>query len=85
LSEFAERMLRQSSPRAWCGSAQYLGRRKEMNLVEFLLFECVTSKYDGSIEIKFEAGVPVLIRKTEILRPEEEYRADAQDQFDDPF
>ena len=56
-----------------------------MNLVEFLLLEFVTSKYDGSIEIKFEAGVPVLVRKTEILRPEEEYRADAQDQFDDPF
>jgi hypothetical protein len=52
-----------------------------MNLVEFLLFEFVTSKYDGSIEI----SVPVLIRKTETLRPEEEYRADAQDQFDDPF
>ena len=43
-----------------------------LNLLEYLLFEFVSRKYYGTVEIKFEAGIPVLIRKTETIKPKEQ-------------
>jgi hypothetical protein len=40
-----------------------------MNHIESLICELMITKFYGSVEIKFEAGKPVLLRKTETIKP----------------
>ena len=42
-----------------------------MNLLEYLIFEFVTTQYNGIVAIKFEAGIPVLIRRTQTFTRDE--------------
>jgi hypothetical protein len=42
-----------------------------MHSLERVLSELTRDRFYGSVEIKFEAGVPVLIRKTETFKPTE--------------
>jgi hypothetical protein len=46
-----------------------------MQSVERVLSELTRDRFYGSVEIKFEAGKVVLLRKTETIKPtEEDYR-----------
>ena len=42
-----------------------------MQSVERVLNELARDRFYGSVEIKFEAGKPVLLRKTETIKPAE--------------
>jgi hypothetical protein len=44
--------------------------------VERILAELARDRFYGSVEIKFEAGKAVLLRKTETIKPAEENRRD---------
>lgn len=43
-----------------------------MHSVERVLSELARDRFYGSVEIKFEAGKAVLLRKTETIKPAEE-------------
>ncbi len=43
-----------------------------MQSVEQVLSELARDRFYGSVEIKYEAGKPVLLRKTETIKPVEE-------------
>lgn len=46
-----------------------------MDNVEQMLSALVRGRFYGSVEIKYEAGKPVLLRKTETIKPtEQDYR-----------
>ena len=45
-----------------------------MQSVERVLSELARDRFYGSVEIKFEAGKPVLLRKTETIKPTEDCR-----------
>jgi len=47
-----------------------------MHSVERVLSELARDRFYGSVEIKFEAGKAVLLRKTETIKPVEENRRD---------
>ena len=47
-----------------------------MHCVERVLSEISRDRFYGSFEIKFEAGKPVLLRKTETIKPDEENHRD---------
>jgi hypothetical protein len=42
--------------------------------LERVLNELARDRFYGSLEIKFEAGKPVLLRKTETIKPTEDRR-----------
>jgi hypothetical protein len=46
-----------------------------MQSVEHLLSELAHHHFYGSVEIKFEAGKVVLLRKTETIKPDEDLRS----------
>jgi hypothetical protein len=43
-----------------------------MREVEDVLAELAKSRFYGTVEVKFEAGLPVLLRKTETIKPTNE-------------
>jgi len=45
-----------------------------MHSLERVLNELARDRFYGSVEIKFEAGKPVLLRKTETIKPTEDCR-----------
>ena len=45
-----------------------------MHNLERVLNELARDRFYGSVEIKFEAGKPVLLRKTETIKPTEDCR-----------
>jgi hypothetical protein len=49
-----------------------------MNSVEALVDELARDRFYGSVEIKFEAGKPVLLRKTETIKPTKEGNRDTR-------
>lgn len=51
-----------------------------MNETGEFLKKLETARFYGSVEVKFEAGIPTLIRKTETFKPtEKHYRANGSD------
>lgn len=54
-----------------------------MNSVERVLKELEQDAFYGSVEIKFEAGKPVLLRKTETIKPTHEDRRNNRGIYDD--
>jgi hypothetical protein len=50
-----------------------------MYSVEKLLSEFARDRFYGSVEIKFEAGKPVLLRKTETIKPTDDCRENRGD------
>ena len=44
-----------------------------MESVERVLSQLMRDRFYGSVEIKFEAGRPVLLRKTETIKPVEDF------------
>ena len=47
-----------------------------MSSVCRVLSQLERDRFYGSVEIKFEAGIPVLLRKTETIKPEPHDRQD---------
>jgi hypothetical protein len=51
-----------------------------MDAIEGVLGALVRDRFYGSVEIKFEAGKPVLLRKTETIKPTKEGNRDTRGQ-----
>lgn len=54
-----------------------------MNSLTQLLEEVTRERFYGSVEIKFEAGKPVLVRKTETIKPTYAGGRDTRGQLDE--